>query len=41
VLELYKKPYEAKYEEDASTFGGHAYNTMLLIEHGIKAGGMD
>src|SRR5574342_1079224 len=31
VLESYKKEYEAKYKEDVSTFGGHAYDAMLLL----------
>ncbi len=41
LLESYKKAYEAKYKEDVSTFGGHAYDAMLLLEHGIKEGGLD
>ncbi len=42
VLESYKKEYEAKYKEDVSTFGGHAYDAMLILEQGIKdAGGAD
>src|SRR5512143_438818 len=42
VLIDYKKKYEAKYKEDVSTFGGHAYDAMLLLERGIKdAGGAD
>ena len=42
VLVDYKKKYEAKYKEDVSTFGGHAYDAMLLLERGIKdAGGAD
>jgi len=41
LLESYKKAYEAKYKEDVSTFGGHAYDAMLLLERGIKEGGTD
>ena len=41
LLEAYKKAYEAKYKEDVSTFGGHAYDAMLLLERGIKDGGAD
>ncbi len=42
LLESYKKEYEAKYKEEVSTFGGHAYDAMLLLERGIKdAGGTD
>jgi branched-chain amino acid transport system substrate-binding protein len=41
LLESYKKEYEAKYKEDVSTFGGHAYDAMLILEHGVKEGGTD
>jgi len=41
VLESYKKEYEAKYKEDVSTFGGHAYDAMLILERGIKDAGTD
>ncbi len=42
LLESYKKEYEAKDKEEVSTFGGHAYDAMLLLERGIKdAGGTD
>jgi branched-chain amino acid transport system substrate-binding protein len=42
LLMNYKKEYEMKYKEDVSTFGGHAYDAMLLLERGIKdAGGAD
>ena len=36
VLESYKKEYEAKYHEDASTFGGHAYDAMLILRAAIE-----
>ncbi len=39
VLETYKKEYEAKYKEDVSTFGGHAYDAMKILEQAIKAAG--
>jgi len=39
LLELYKKEYESKYKEDVSTFGGHAYDAMLILERGIKDAG--
>lgn len=35
----YKKAYESKYQEDASTFGGHAYDAMLILVEGIKKAG--
>jgi len=41
LLESYKKEYEAKFKEDVSTFGGHAYDAMLILERGIKEGGTD
>jgi branched-chain amino acid transport system substrate-binding protein len=39
VLMEYKKDYEAKYKEDASTFGGHAYDALLILTQGIKKAG--
>ena len=36
VLVNYKKDYEAKYKEDASTFGGHAYDAMLILKMAIE-----
>ncbi len=39
LLVDYKKKYEAKYKEDASTFGGHAYDAMKILEQAIKAAG--
>jgi len=41
LLESYKKEYEAMYKEEVSTFGGHAYDAMLILERGIKEGGTD
>jgi branched-chain amino acid transport system substrate-binding protein len=42
VLVDYKKKYEAKYKEDVSTFGGHAYDAILILTKGIeKANSMD
>jgi len=40
LLESYKKEYEAKYKEDVSTFGGHAYDAMKVLEQAIKAAGV-
>jgi branched-chain amino acid transport system substrate-binding protein len=39
VLSEYKKDYETKYKEDASTFGGHAYDALLILTAGIKKAG--
>ena len=36
LLAEYKKDYESKYKEDASTFGGHAYDAILLLSEAIK-----
>jgi len=42
VLIKYKKDYEAKYKEEASTFGGHAYDAMIILTKAIeKAGSTD
>jgi branched-chain amino acid transport system substrate-binding protein len=41
VLVSYKSDYEAKYKEDVSTFGGHAYDAMLLLSDAVKKGGND
>jgi branched-chain amino acid transport system substrate-binding protein len=39
LLVEYKKDYEGKYKEDASTFGGHAYDAILILVEGIKKAG--
>ncbi len=39
LLVAYKKEYEARFKEDVSTFGGHAYDAYLLVERAIAAGG--
>ncbi len=41
VLIDYKRAYEARYKEDVSTFGGHGYDSFLLLQAGLKAGGTD
>jgi len=42
LLATYKKDYEDLYKEDVSTFGGHAYDAMLVVTEGIrKAGSVD
>jgi branched-chain amino acid transport system substrate-binding protein len=37
----YKKKYEAKYKEDVSTFGGHAYDAFLILTKAIEKAGAD
>lgn len=39
LLVEYKREYEARYKEDVSTFGGHAYDAMLIITEAIKKAG--
>ena len=39
VLVNYKRAYEAKYKEDASTFGGHAYDAFLVVVEAVKKAG--
>jgi len=41
LLSMYKKEYESKYKEDASTFGGHAYDAFIILEQAIKKAGVD
>lgn len=41
LLEKYKADYEAKYKEDVSTFGGHAYDAVTLLEKAIETAGAD
>jgi branched-chain amino acid transport system substrate-binding protein len=35
----YKKDYESKFKEEASTFGGHAYDAMLILTKAIEKAG--
>ncbi len=39
VLAAYKKDYEAKFKEDVSTFGGHAYDGWLMLTTAVKTAG--
>lgn len=39
LLMEYKKDYESKFKEDTSTFGGHAYDAVLILVEGIKKAG--
>jgi branched-chain amino acid transport system substrate-binding protein len=39
LLGEYKNDYEARYHEDASTFGGHAYDALLVLVEGIRKAG--
>jgi branched-chain amino acid transport system substrate-binding protein len=39
LLAAYKKDYETAYKEDVSTFGGHAYDAILIVTEAIKKAG--
>ncbi len=39
LLMEYKTDYERQYKEDASTFGGHAYDALLVLTEAIKKAG--
>ena len=41
VVTAYKKAYEAKYKEDVSTFGGHAWDSLHILIAAVKAAGLD
>ena len=41
LLVKYKKDYETRYHEDASTFGGHAYDAFTLLVKAIETAGLD
>lgn len=41
LLMAYKKAYEAKYGEPASTFGGHGYDAMTILAAAIETAGND
>jgi branched-chain amino acid transport system substrate-binding protein len=36
VLAAYKKDYERQFKEDVSTFGGHAYDSLMIVVEGVK-----
>ena len=39
LLAAYKKDYETTYKEDVSTFGGHAYDAILIVTEALKKAG--
>jgi branched-chain amino acid transport system substrate-binding protein len=39
LLLSYKKNYESRFKEDVSTFGGHAYDAMIILARGLKDAG--
>jgi branched-chain amino acid transport system substrate-binding protein len=36
LLATYKKDYETAYKDDVSTFGGHAYDAVLIVTEALK-----
>jgi branched-chain amino acid transport system substrate-binding protein len=41
VLIKYKRDYESRFNEEASTFGGHAYDAFMILVEAIKKAGLD
>jgi branched-chain amino acid transport system substrate-binding protein len=41
VLVKYKNDYESKFKEDISTFGGHAFDALMILVEAIKKAGTD
>ena len=39
ALVAYKKAYEARFKEDVSTFGGHAWDAFLVLAQAVRVGG--
>ena len=39
LLAAYKADYERLYKEDVSTFGGHAYDALMIVVEGLKHAG--
>ena len=39
VVTAYRDAYQAKYKSDVSTFGGHAYDGLMLVVNAIKKAG--
>ena len=39
IVTAYRNAYEAKYKSEVSTFGGHAYDGLMLAVNAIKAAG--
>src|SRR5512137_120975 len=39
VLAAYKKDYQSRYKEDVSTFGGHGYDSLMVVVEALKKAG--
>jgi len=40
VIQAYKKAYESRYKEEVSTFGGHAYDALMILAKAIGEKGL-
>ncbi|MBI5439696.1 MAG: ABC transporter substrate-binding protein [Deltaproteobacteria bacterium] len=38
VLSAYKRDYEKKFQQEVSTFGGHAWDAIMLVVNAVKVG---
>jgi branched-chain amino acid transport system substrate-binding protein len=41
VIEAYRKAYEARFKEDVSTFGGHAWDALMILAKAVEIAGPD
>lgn len=41
VLKKYKEDYEKRFKEDVSTFGGHAYDALMILAKAVEKAGTD
>jgi branched-chain amino acid transport system substrate-binding protein len=41
VVAAYKKGYEARFKEDVSTFGGHAWDALMILVRAVEQAGLD
>jgi branched-chain amino acid transport system substrate-binding protein len=41
VVDGYRKAYEARYKEDVSTFGGHAWDALMILARAVELAGAD
>jgi branched-chain amino acid transport system substrate-binding protein len=41
VVATYKKGYEGRFKEDVSTFGGHAWDALMILVRAVKESGLD
>jgi branched-chain amino acid transport system substrate-binding protein len=41
VIEAYRKAYEARFKEDVSTFGGHAWDALMILARAVEVAGPD